>query len=162
MEHNGNVPVERHRESRLVDRDPRTLIPPAGNLALTRSTAPASTLSTALTPRAANVPTVRSSFVPSQDVNVQPTLRPISHHGAGAAYESGAAQPSGNDVPPSVNNQNYNANPVVDEGINSRIDGAYRRGKFCCSLSYRMDRWMTCDFTSQSFLTIFQSYQDDV
>ena len=25
---------------------------------------------------------------------------------------------------------------------------------------YRMDGWMTCDFTS--FLTVFQSYQDDV
>ena len=25
---------------------------------------------------------------------------------------------------------------------------------------YKMDGWMTCDFTS--FLTVFQSYQDDV
>ena len=30
--------------------------------------------------------------------------------------------------------------------------------KFCCT--GMMDGWMTCDFTS--FLTVFQSYQEDV
>ena len=29
-----------------------------------------------------------------------------------------------------------------------------------CTRLCRMDGWMTCDFTS--FLTVFQSYQDDV
>ena len=44
----------------------------------------------------------------------------------------------------------YRAEPNSQEGFNDKAE----------LLLPLMDGWMTCDFTS--FLTVFQSYQDDV